>query len=105
MKIFFEDKALEDLYYFGQTSDKKYKRLRFGIIKAYLKAVNYLRAATRIEDLYRINSLHYEKIAGDLEGQEFVRINDKYRLRLKSFAEEDAIVVNVILIEISKHYE
>lgn len=80
MKIFFEDKALEDLYYFGQTSDKKYKRLR-------------------------INSLHYEKKAGDLEGQEFVRINDKYRLRLKSFAEEDGIVVNVILIEISKHYE
>lgn len=72
MKNFFEDKALEDLYYFGQTSDKKYKRLRFGIIKAYIK---------------------------------FVRINDKYRLRLKSFAEEDGIVVNVILIEISKHYE
>ena len=56
MKTFFEDKALEDLYYFGQTSDKKYKRLRFGIIKAYIKAVNYLRAATRIEDLYRIRS-------------------------------------------------
>lgn len=105
MIIFFEDQALEELYYTGHTSDKKYRRLRIGIIKAYIKAVNYLRAATRIEDLYRINSLHYEKKAGDLEGQEFVRINDKYRLRLKSFAGRDGIVVNVMLIEISKHYE
>lgn len=105
MIIFFDDKALEELYYTGHTSDKKYKKLQISIVKAYIKAVNYLRAATRIEDLFRIHSLCYEKKTGDRQGQEFVRINDKYRLRLSSFAGSDGIVVNVLLIEISKHYE
>ena len=105
MIIFFEDQALEELYYTGHTSDKKYKRLQNGIIKAYIKTVNYLRAATRIEDLFRIHSLRYEKKTGNLQGQEFVRINEKYRLRFKSFAGRDGLVVKVIFIEISKHYE
>ncbi|MEE3334621.1 MAG: type II toxin-antitoxin system RelE/ParE family toxin [Ruminococcus sp.] len=105
MIIFFDDEALEELYSTGRTSDKKYKRLQSGVIKAYIKAVNYLRVATRIEDLFRIHSLRYEKKAGDLRGEEYVRINDKYRLRLSSFAGPDGVVVNVKLIEISKHYE
>ena len=41
MNIEFEDKALEELY--------------------YVKVVNYMKAACRIENLYLINSLHYEK--------------------------------------------
>ncbi len=51
MNIFFDDEALEELYSTGRTSDKKYKRLQSGVIKAYIKAVNYLRVATRIEDI------------------------------------------------------
>ena len=54
MNIFFDDEALEELYSTGRTSDKKYKRLQNGIIKAYIKT---------------------------------------------------GLVVKVILIEISKHYE
>ncbi len=105
MNIFFDDEALEELYSTGRTSDKKYKRLQSGVIKAYIKAVNYLRVATRIEDLFRIHSLRYEKKTGDLQGQEYVRINNKYRLRFTSFAGQDGIALNVKLIEISKHYE
>ena len=105
MKIFFEDKALEELYFDGFTLDKKYNRLQAGVVKAYIKVINYMRAARRIEDLYRMNSLHYEKKTGDMSGQEFVRINDKYRLRLTSFPDHEGIVINVKLIEISKHYE
>ena len=93
MKIIFEDPALEELYLTGTTLDKKYKRLQKSVVKAYIKTVNYLRVSRRIEDLYRINSLHYSKKTGDRSGQEFVRINDKYRLRLKSLPNSEGIFV------------
>ena len=106
MRIFFDDKALEELYYDGFTLDKKYNRLQAGIVKQYVKVVNYMMAATRIEDLYRVNSLHYAKKTGDWNGQEYVRINDKYRLRFISYSDhEERIVINIKLLEISKHYE
>ena len=70
-----------------------------------MKVVNYLKSVRRIEDLYRIKSLHYEKKKGDLQGIEAVWINDQYRLLFRSSPNEDEIVVNVLLFEISKHYE
>ncbi len=105
MNVEFEDKALEDLFMTGVTSDKRYKSLPQGIVKRYVKVVNYLRAARRIEDLFLINSLHYEKKKGNLEGTEAVWINDQYRLLFRSSPDEQGIVVNALLTEISKHYE
>ena len=45
--------------------------------------VNFIRSVNRLEDLFQIKSLHYEKKKGDLDG----------------------IIVNALLFEISKHYE
>ena len=67
--------------------------------------MNYLRAANRIEDLFLINSLHYEKKVGNLKDIEAVRINDQYRLLFRSSPDDQGIIVNALLIEISKHYE
>ena len=75
------------------------------IIKRYVKVVNYLKAAPRIESLYWVKSLHYEKKKGNLKGVEAVWINDQYRLLFSSSADECGIVVNALLFEISKHYE
>lgn len=105
MNTEFAEKALEDLYLTGTTSDRRYERLPGDIVKRYVKVVNYLRAARRIEDLYRINSLHYEKKSGNLKDTEAVWINDKYRLHFRSFPDDSGIIVNAILTEISKHYE
>lgn len=41
-------------------------------MKGYIKAYNHLRAAKRIEDLFRIGSLHYERLKGDLKDFESV---------------------------------
>lgn len=68
MNIEFETKALEELYTTGSTSDSNYKRLSKDVVKRYVKVVNYLKAARRIEDLFLIKSLHYEKKKGDLNG-------------------------------------
>lgn len=105
MNIEFEDAALEELYMSGSTKDHQYKRLSKDIIKGYIKVVNYLKAASRIEDLYRIKSLHYEKKKGDLNGVDAVWINDQYRLFFYSSPDDSGIVVNALLFEISKHYE
>ena len=105
MNILFGDTALKELYTEGRTRSRMYKRLPFDIIQRYIKTVNYLKAARRIEDLYQIKSLHYEKKKGSLEGTEAVWINDQYRLLFNSTPNNEGIVVNALLTEISKHYE
>lgn len=105
MNIEFDNKGLEELYTFAATQDHRYKRLSKDIIKRYIKVVNYIKAARRLEDLFLIKSLHYEKKKGDLNGVDAVWINDQYRLLFNSSADENNIVVNALLIEISKHYE
>lgn len=105
MNIEFQNKGLEDLYFLGSTEEKTYNRLSKDIIKRYIKVVNYLKAANRIEDIYSIKSLHYEKKKGNLKGIDAVWINDQYRLLFESSANEQKIIVNALLLEISKHYE
>jgi len=105
MNIEFENSALEELYTKGTTKDGAYKRLSKDIVKRYIKVVNYMRAARRLEDLFLIKSLHYEKKKGDLNGVDAVWINDQYRLFFYSSPDESGIIVNALLFEISKHYE
>ena len=105
MNIEFETKALEELYTTGSTSDSNYKRLSKDVVKRYVKVVNYLKAARRIEDLFLIKSLHYEKKKGDLNGVDAVWINAQYRLLFNSSPDETRIIVNALLFKISKHYE
>lgn len=105
MNIIFETKALEELYSTGTTSSSEYSRLTRDVIKRYVKVVNYLKAARRIEDLFLIKSLHYEKKKGDLKGVDAVWINPQYRLLFHSSPDETGIIVNALLFEISKHYE
>lgn len=105
MKVEFENAALEELYTYGTTQDRQYKRLSKDIVKRYVKVVNYMRAARRLEDLFLIKSLHYEKKKGDLKGVDVVWINDQYRLFFNSSPDERGIIVNALIFEISKHYE
>lgn len=105
MNITFDDKALEELYERGSTKDHKYKKLSQDVVKQYIKAVNYIKAARRIEDLYVIKSLHYEKKKDDLKGVETVWLNAQYRLLFKRSSDDNGIIVNALLQEISKQYE
>ena len=105
MYIEFENSALEELYTVGATQDRQYKRLPKDIIRRFVKVVNYLKAARRLEDLFFIKSLHYEKKKGDLNGVDAVWINDQYRLLFHSSPDETGIIVNALIFEISKHYE
>ena len=105
MIIEFNDNALKELYLYGSTTDRVYKKLSKEVVKQYIKTVNYIKSVQRIEDLFFIKSLHYEKRKGDLKGSEAVWINNQYRLLFNSSQGDNGIVVNVIIDKISKHYE
>ena len=52
MNIIFEDKALEELYAEGVTKSSQYRKLSKDVIKQYIKVVNFIRVARRLEDLF-----------------------------------------------------
>jgi proteic killer suppression protein len=72
-----------------------------------VKTINKLKSVTRVEQLFQINSLRYEKKQGNLKGVSAVRINDQYRLLFHEVASDsETLVIDLFEIEdISKHYE
>jgi proteic killer suppression protein len=51
-----------------------------GIVKAYRKAMQHIRAASDERTLYSRRSFKFEKLKGDREGQYSLRLNDQWRL-------------------------
>ena len=106
MNITTGDEALLELFENGRTSSRKYRKLPIAAIKGYVKAVNKMRAATRIEDIMRDNGLRYERLQGDRKDQEAVRCNDVWRLIFQSSPADGSIIITeIVLIEISHHYD
>lgn len=103
MEIVFEKDYLRELYYEGKTSDKQH-RYQPQIVKKYVNTVNILDAVSKVEDLYRYNALHYEKLHGDKEGLESVIVNDQYRIEFRSEVSEKTLTICNI-IELSNHYK
>lgn len=105
MNVFTEDDALKELLETGVTGDKRYRKLKESVISGFLKTVAIMRNANRIEDLFVYNSLHYEKLSGNMKGYESVRCNKRWRLIFKSSPKDGSIIITEIcLIEISDHY-
>lgn len=105
MIVQFNEKYLRDLYVTGENSDKKH-RYRADVIKRYKRAVDYLKWATRKEDLYRINSLNFEALKGNKSGLFSIRVNDQYRIEftIRDIL-EDTILTVCNIIDLSNHYK
>lgn len=105
MEIKFTKRYLEELYENGKSSDKKH-RFQKDIIKRYKNTIDKLRAANKIEDLFPIKSLNYEKLSGNKKGLESVRVNDKYRIEFISSieGEEPNTITICEIVELSNHY-
>ena len=61
MVVEFGEDYLKELYVHGESSDKKH-RYMLDVIKRYKRAVDYLKWASRKEDLFRLNSLNSEAL-------------------------------------------
>jgi proteic killer suppression protein len=106
MKVEFEKDYLRELYETGKTTDRQH-RYQPQVVNGYLKCVKYLMTIVRMEDLYLINSLNYERLKGDKKGLSSVRINDRYRLEFRETVNaNDLLKVEICsLIDITNHYK
>lgn len=105
MEITYDKEYLSDLYYKGKTDDKKH-RFQPPIIKKYIRVIDILKSAEKIEDLYRLNSLNYEVLAGDKKGIESVRVNDQYRIEFKSNKVVNETIVTICnILDLTNHYK
>ena len=106
MTIEFEKEYLIELYHKGKTSDKKH-RFQPQVVNGYLKCIKALVFASRIEDLYPLHSLHYERLKSDKVGLSSLRINDQYRLEFREIPnDKDRSKIEICsLVEISNHYK
>ena len=102
MEVKFEKDYLRELFYDGVASDKQY-RFQPEIVRKYVRVVNILDSVSRVVDLYRYRSLHYEKLLGDKKSIASVRVNDQYRIEFKSSEQEGITICNIT--ELSNHYK
>lgn len=96
---------LKDLYTKGESNDKKH-RYRIDVIKRYKRGIDYLKWASRKEDLFRINSLNFEALKGNKAGLFSIRVNDQYRIEftMRDTIEEQILTICNI-VELSNHYD
>lgn len=104
MQIIFQEKYLEELFTKGESSQKKH-RYQPQIVRGYQKAVKFLIASKRPEDLYPIKSLNFESLHGDKEGLFSVRVNDQYRIEFTISQEGEPVVSICNILTLSNHYK
>ena len=105
MIVEFGEEYLRDLYTKGECSDRKY-RYRADVIKRYKRGVDYLKWASRKEDLFRINSLNFEALRGDKVGRFSIRVNRQYRIEFTLRETDEQPVLTICnIVELSNHYD
>ncbi|MDR0796780.1 MAG: type II toxin-antitoxin system RelE/ParE family toxin [Tannerella sp.] len=105
MEIKFDKTYLDELFYAGKTTDKKY-RFQPQVAKKYRKTIDILEAVSCVEDLFRYNGLQYEVLLGDKKGLESVRVNDQYCIEIKTTKVVSETVITISnIVELSNHYQ
>ena len=105
MEIKFEKEYLQELYEAGKATDKRY-RFQPDVVKRYQVRIRILERASKIEDLFTLNSLHYEVLKGDKQGISSIRVNDQYRIEFKtSQVVSETVAIICDILELSKHYK
>ena len=106
MRVVFEKTYLRELYFTGETTDKKH-RFQPQVVSGYVKCVKALIDAERIEELFTYHSLRYEKLKGDKKSFSSVRINSQYRLEFREIVDSGDLLGLVIcsLTDVTNHYK
>ncbi len=104
MIVIFEKEYLKDLYATGTSNDKKHC-YQNDVVKRYKRGIDYLKWASRKEDLFRINALHFEALRGDKAGLFSIRVNNQYRIEFSLEDTEGKPVLTICnIVELSNHY-
>ena len=104
MIVTFGKDYLRELYKTGK-GDKKH-RFQPDIIRRYKRGVDYLKTASKVEDLFLLPSLRYEVLKGDKAGISPIRVNDQYRIEFTVSTQEAETIVSICnILELSNHYK
>ena len=102
MDVVFQKNYLSDLYYTGKTSDKQH-RFQPEVVRKYVRVVGILEAVSRMEDLFRFNSLNFEALDN---GYYSVRMDYHYRLVFQMEAKPGEVLLSICKLEdITNHYK
>lgn len=107
MRVRFNTDELARLYAtpLGQLKGKlQYSR---DIIKQFKKKVIILLTISGINELKEHKGLNFERLKGNLKDYYSIRLNNQYRLlfRIVKETEDEIIIEELLITEISKHYE
>lgn len=102
MIVEYEKDYLRELYENGRCKSKKYL-FQAQVVVKYQKRIDTLMAATRKEDLFVFNSLHFEALDN---GYYSIRIDYHYRLvfTLHEMGSEPVLTICTIT-DITNHYQ
>lgn len=105
MDIVFEDKGLQELYEYGTTQDRRYKKYKKDkrFVSKLTRQINIIRSASSYEELRRISPLHYESLRHGYSGLTSFRVGNGYVERILCREKEEH--VELILLELDDtHY-
>ena len=102
MKVFFESEDLANLYEAVTDRLKGKQKIPVAVVKQYQRKVNILISVTELNELNNFRSLNFEALKGDRKGQYSIRLNKQYRLLFNLNRNGE---LEILIIEISKHYE
>ena len=102
MKVFFKSDELKIVYESDPNQLIGKQKIPIEVIKQYQKKVNILISITEIKELNNFRSLKFEALKGNRTGQYSIRLNRQYRLIFRIDKNGE---LEIIIIEISKHYE
>ncbi len=102
MKVGFKTNELEKLYITPLEELRGKQKFSREVIKQYQAKVRILTFIDNLKELYPIRSLNFEALTGNRKGQFSIRLNKQFRLIIVE-VEDDLIEIEII--EISKHYE
>lgn len=107
MRVRFNTEELANLYATPLEQIKGKLKYSRDIIKQYKKKVIILLTINRISELKEHKGLNFERLKGNLKDYYSIRLNQQYRLLFKIVEEtgEEIIIEEILIIEISKHYE
>jgi proteic killer suppression protein len=99
MEIRFDDEDLDRL----ETDPSFSAGLPPEIVKAFRKAVNYIRQAVDERDIRARKAFHFEKLKGERSGEYSLRLNLQWRLIAE--LEGEAPSKTFVVCGVEKHYE
>lgn len=75
------------------------------VVKKYKKTILILKNAENVAEILRFRGLNFESLKGNYQGFYSVRINGKYRLILSVEAEEVLLARELIVEQLTNHYQ